>query len=283
MIIGALMNKKKKIWSWVTFALALLAAVAGLLFSGSTNPHFYQVECMDCHLRAPKAGEAGTNLFVADIETLCLRCHGDIRLSMSHPIGIKPSFSLPADLPLDWKGELTCSTCHEMHPDEGDTLTANAFFLRRNSRGRDFCLECHRQDFLSNRSMGHSMTGTAAHYTPGQSADSSGARLDESSATCLTCHDGSLAPDEGIPDLEPGVWHHGGYSSTTSHPLGVDYRAAMIHKRRGYREISTLPDVVKLPDGKVECVSCHNLYSHNKHLLSISNEGSRLCLTCHRK
>lgn len=277
------MNRKTKIHLWLILGFSLSVAIAGLLFSVSKNPHFYQVECTQCHLRVPKAGESGTNLFVADIETLCLRCHDDIRLSMSHPIGIKPSFSLPADLPLDWKGELTCSTCHEMHPDEGDTLAANSFFLRRHSRGRDFCLECHRQDFLSNRSMGHSMASNAAHYTPGQSTDSSGARLDESSASCLTCHDGSLAPDEGIPDLEPGVWHHDGYSGSTSHPLGVDYRAAQMRKRRGFREISQLPDVIKLPDGKVECVSCHNLYSHNQHLLAISNEGSRLCLTCHRK
>jgi len=278
------MNRKIKTGIWLVLGFASLIVVAGMLFSGSSNPHFYQVECMDCHLRAPKAGESGTDLFVADIETLCLRCHGDIRLSMSHPIGMKPSFPLPADLPLDWKGELTCSTCHEMHPDEGDTLMTNAFFLRRNSRGRDFCLECHRQDFLSNRRMGHSMAGNAAHYTPGrQSDDSSGTKLDESSAACLTCHDGSLAPDEGIPDLESGVWHHDGYSGGTSHPLGVDYRAAKNRKPRGYREMTQLPDVIKLPDGKVECVSCHNLYSHNQHLLAISNQGSRLCLTCHRK
>lgn len=277
------MNRQSKIWSWAIVTLTMLAVVTGVLLSDSPNPHFYQVECMSCHLRAPKAGEGATHLFVADIETLCLRCHVDIRLSMSHPIGIKPSFSLPADLPLDWKGELTCSTCHEMHPDKGEILAANDFFLRRNSRGRDFCFECHRHDFLSNRSMGHSVVSNAAHYTPGQSAGSSGARLDESSAACLTCHDGSLAPDEGIPDLEPGIWRHGGGYSSSSHPLGVDYREAMIRKRRDYREISTLPDVVKLPDGKVECVSCHNLYSHNKHLLAISNEGSRLCLTCHRK
>ncbi len=277
------MDRHLTVKCWFLLGLVLWFAAAGLLLSDTPSPHFSQVECMDCHLRAPKAGEGSTNLFVADIETLCLRCHGNIRLSMSHPIGVKPSFSLPADLPLDWKGELTCSTCHEMHPDEGSDLVANGFFLRRNSRGRDFCLECHRRNFLSNRSMSHSMAGNAAHYTPGRSPDASGSRLGESSAACLTCHDGSLASDESIPDLEPGVWHHGGYSGSTSHPLGVDYRDAQRRKRRGYRDMSALPDVIKLPDGKVECVSCHNLYSQNQHLLAISNEGSRLCLICHRK
>jgi predicted CXXCH cytochrome family protein len=268
----------------IALFLILVSVGAGVLISDNGNPHTMKTDCMGCHLRAPRPDEAGTNLFVADIETLCLRCHTEVKVTMSHPIGMKPTFKLPLDMPLDWKGELTCTTCHRMHSDDDNHFFSNNKFLRRNSSGKAFCLECHQNNFLSNRSMSHSVAQDAAHYTPGESFAQE-ATLDESSASCLTCHDGSLAPDEGSAVVErtAGIWRHGGYSNRSSHPLGASYSKAHAEKPRAYRLISSLPSTIRLPGGKVDCRSCHNLYSKNEHLLSVSNERSRLCLSCHRK
>jgi predicted CXXCH cytochrome family protein len=66
------------------------------------------------------------------------------------------------------------------------------------------------------------------------------------------------------------------------HPIGVEYPS----NRREYRQESfAVANGIRLPEGRVECVSCHD--PHNEaghgHLLSMSNRRSALCLTCHIK
>ncbi len=257
--------------------------------SSGINPHVNRVACGECHLRDPArleadgAREAGTRLFVADIETLCLRCHEGVRLNMSHPVAVKPDFPIPPDMLLDWKGEITCTTCHFMHAGSDSPYgRGNSSLLRRNSTGRAFCQECHQQGFLSVRALGHSIVRQKAHrrrYT----RTGSDRLLHVSSRECMTCHDGSVSGDAGTTTQGPGIWRHQGYSGRSSHPVGVDYYEAMAGNTREYTPVSQLPSSIILPDGRVECVSCHNLYAKNEHLLVISNEGSRLCLTCHVK
>jgi predicted CXXCH cytochrome family protein len=114
-------------------------------------------------------------------------------------------------------------------------------------------------------------------YTPGPS-----------SLLCLGCHDGTVATStigsshallagvrEGF-DLPRGfAWR--------DHPIGVRYPEG----RRDYRPLAyvTKDGRVPLPDGRIECVSCHD--PHNvagiDKLLVKSNRRSALCLTCHIK
>jgi predicted CXXCH cytochrome family protein len=263
--------------------------------SDGLNPHLEQTSaCNECHLRDPvqiTSKEGGTNLFLADIETLCLRCHKTMTLSMSHPIGMKPSFPLPLDMYLDWKGEITCTTCHYMHDnaDGGAHGNGNDKYLRRNSTGKDFCLECHRQGFLSQKGLSHALATGTAHSRQFSEFDN-GEMLGASSTECLSCHDGSIASDGGTMSLDgnkrsSGVWEHQGrgYEGASSHPIGIDYNEAYRRNPREITEIALLPQTILLPDGKVECVSCHNLFTSNESLLSVTNFGSRLCLTCHKK
>ncbi len=263
--------------------------------SDGHNPHSDNISaCNDCHLRDPvqiTRKESGTNLFLADIETLCLRCHRETTLSMSHPIGIKPTFPLPLDMYLDWKGEMTCTTCHYMHNNgNGVHGAGNDKYLRRNSKGRDFCLECHQQGFMSQKGLSHALATGAAHSKQFSEFDT-GELLGASSSECLSCHDGSIASDGGTmslngPKLNSGVWEHQDQSYDgrgSSHPIGIDYNEAYRRNPQEITEIALLPRTILLPDGKVECVSCHNLYTREANLLSVTNFGSRLCLTCHKK
>ncbi len=277
--------------SWRNLALSsaviVLAVLTGSSISERINPHTSRTPCNDCHLHNIEnvsEREAETRLFVSDIETICLRCHTEVRLSMSHPTAVKPGFPLPSDMYLDWKGELTCTTCHYMHQDPAVPYGAgNNRFLRRNSRGRAFCLECHQHDFLSNRTMGHMLAQENAHFTPVPEWSSGESLQYGSSQSCLSCHDGSLAPVAQTQVRPSGIWRHIGYSGRNSHPIGVSYESAARRKKYGYRVFEDLPSPIQLPGGNVECVSCHNIYSENDHLLVMNNEGSRLCLTCHIK
>jgi len=112
------------------------------------------------------------------------------------------------------------------------------------------------------------------------------------SLLCLSCHDGSSAIDAfggleggstmadiGGPRLVIGEDH----DLSGDHPVGVDYPSW----NRDYRSRAALEQAgyVQLPDGRVECSSCHDPHGQSgvDKLLVKSNVRSALCLTCHRK
>ncbi|MFQ5495141.1 MAG: cytochrome c3 family protein [Phycisphaerae bacterium] len=124
---------------------------------------------------------------------------------------------------------------------------------------------------------------------------------------CLRCHDGTIARDtitaavagsassasstgRGSTGAAGGrsmsIEHPGRFTTghgTSNHPVGVDYPPF----RKDYRPASSVvaSGSVTLPDGKVECLSCHDPHNMTglKFMLVKSNARSALCLTCHRK
>ncbi len=89
---------------------------------------------------------------------------------------------------------------------------------------------------------------------------------------CISCHDGSVAHNVSFCTVQ--------CSAATSHsvlkhypPLGKEsfFASAATVKAKG----------IKLPNGKVSCISCHNIRVPAKNHLAIDNRGGRLCLTCH--
>ncbi len=113
-------------------------------------------------------------------------------------------------------------------------------------------------------------------YTPGPT-----------SLVCLGCHDGTVATStiggahsmlagvrEGFDMPDGFVWR--------DHPIGIPYS----RDRREYRpESYVIQQGIRLPEGRLECVSCHephNAHGHAK-MLTVSNKRSALCLTCHIK
>jgi len=114
-----------------------------------------------------------------------------------------------------------------------------------------------------------------------------GVDLDESSLLCLSCHDGIVAKDvyrtahaARISSQLGSSWV--GKASLTSHPIGIKYPIG----DSTYRAIDavTADGFIKLPDGRVQCISCHDPHNTRRfdYMLVRSNQGSRLCLACHR-
>ncbi|MFQ5490578.1 MAG: cytochrome c3 family protein [Phycisphaerae bacterium] len=114
-------------------------------------------------------------------------------------------------------------------------------------------------------------------YTPGPT-----------SLICLGCHDGTVATStigsthallagarEGFPMPQGFVWR--------DHPIGIVYPSG----DRGFRPASVVTGKgkVHLPEGRVECVSCHDPHNLSgvPKLLVMSNRRSQLCLSCHIK
>ena len=157
-------------------------------------------------------------------------------------------------------------------------------FTRIGEGARDLCLPCHtpHQVAVPPPRLDH-RPGTAPPLRPFQTLDM---ELTGWSLLCLGCHDGVTAPDVySSPHAINVAGQLGdrrlGTRGLRSHPVGITYPAAA----EGYNAPAAL-DASNLPldDGRIQCTTCHdahNTYRH-PHLLRMSNEGSRLCLTCHR-
>ncbi len=106
---------------------------------------------------------------------------------------------------------------------------------------------------------------------------------------CLQCHDGTVAREavagvvgeRYVNKENRGIFGLG--HGSTDHPVGIEYPRF----DDGFRPATSVlaQKTVNLPDGKVECVSCHD--PHNTAgvapMLVASNARSALCLTCHKK
>ncbi|MFQ5480096.1 MAG: hypothetical protein ACE5DW_02350 [Thermodesulfobacteriota bacterium] len=112
--------------------------------------------------------------------------------------------------------------------------------------------------------------------------------LDQDSMRCLNCHESAL-----VGDL---VCHKGG----CDHPIGVDYgRAASLN--RTLVPPAMLKPGLRLSNGRIGCLTCHIAFKKKDHLaislqrfeifkatgtdpmLSVDNNASGLCRSCHMK
>lgn len=104
--------------------------------------HPLNTECAACHVSGRNTTSSTATTLIGNQEQLCARCHSN-SIQNSHPSGFipPPEYRIPAQYPLDWRGYITCSTCHDIHSNR-------PYRLRDNVRGRHMCLACHRQDFF---------------------------------------------------------------------------------------------------------------------------------------
>jgi predicted CXXCH cytochrome family protein len=257
--------------------VVVFVALVGTVSSRWSSYHDFEGNCLDCHLTRPAPGEPpGT--FIKDITAMCNGCHADMT-ELSHPVDITPTVPVPASMPLDWKGQITCVTCHPVHK-----KGFGPFRLRSSASGQGFCILCH-GDFdqaLHKVSLGtaHVKTSTGALLVPSMMEDT----LDAMSVKCLSCHDAVFGSDSLVSRKAPGSsFFHNREAIGVSHPIGVSYVAIRQRSRGAYRPVAELPSEIKLFGGQVGCGSCHNPYSKRHDELVMSNEGSALCLACHVK
>lgn len=128
------------------------------------------------------------------------------------------------------------------------------------------------------------------------------------SLACLSCHDGTIGVDEVLnypsgfdpTTVTPGLatiagcegCHAGGAGGfnfdntnlgqdlSNDHPISITYSPALDPNFNAAGAVTGAG--VPLPDGDVECSSCHNPHSAEwPSFLRLSNDNSALCLTCH--
>lgn len=204
--------------------------------------------------------------------------------TVNHPVNVQPSagIRIPEGWPLGNGGELTCLTCHVQLPVKGER--ENALLrgpIRDPSDRAGFCASCHDAESSLARASLHWLAMGSAHLTPeSEPTAPRGAVLDAASNSCLACHDGVSAGEADHAASGPSSGYFG--APGRNHPVGITYARRKTGLRRTpLRHATMLPREVRLPGGKVSCVSCHNLYNLERYRLSVPIEGSQLCLTCH--
>jgi len=262
----------------IIILLVISAAAARLVLSQWSSYHDFEDKCLDCHLTVPKPGET-PRIFTRDISKMCWSCHKNVQ-DLSHPVDMAPSMDVPQAFPLDWKGHITCATCHPIHK-SGFGYS----HLRSRATGEGFCTMCHSDlsTKLHNVALGTAHVGSSKNVSKYLPLEKERV-LDDLSLRCMQCHDATFSSDTLVekPSDSAGLFHNTG-DLGVSHPIGVSYLEAKRQYKGAYRNVSELPKEIKLFGGQVGCGSCHNPYSKQHNELVMSNRGSALCLACHVK
>lgn len=256
----------------LVLALVFAAVLAVIAYTLQEGVHeFDGSQCSDCHLNY----EVNPRQLTSSVTAMCRKCHKGRLKSVSHPVDMVPAMvRVPADLPLR-DGYLTCNTCHNIHGRRYNAFGLKTDFLRRPSKGRDFCASCHEDDPSK---AGHMLLMGTAHIGRKYFTTDEDSSVDAMSLECIGCHDGTVGPKADYV-VGKGYWRHDGGSS---HPIGVSYIESMM-SGRDLKPLSELSRKVHLIDGKVGCVTCHEPYSDGPGKLVMINRESRLCRECHHK
>lgn len=113
----------------------------------------------------------------------------------------------------------------------------------------------------------------------------------QSTLMCLSCHDGAVADEIHLADDKITVSQIGRSTAMISqrvkfplgsHPVAVRYDQG--NEKMVPRATVEADKRIRLPNGRVECISCHDPHGTGgyEHLLVKSNKRSALCLSCHR-
>lgn len=250
-------------YAWAIFVFILFGAVHTAHSSGKEPHQFTENECRFCHLDIQNSPTALAPM----LSTTCEQCHLDGRAQLSHPIDISPGMPIPADMPLE-NGALRCITCHYVHPFSFQDERPRYSLLRRPGRGAVFCRACHERNTKEH------VLFESVHPYPDQKI-SWETSLDTYTLQCIECHNDKIYVPQGASGI--------GMSGRHNHPVGISFARIAGRSARRFNPLSTLPQEIRLYNGKIGCGTCHSGYSKEKYMLVENNLKSRLCLTCHNK
>ena len=268
----------------LTALSALLAPICLAQSSTNGNPHHFLMPCDSCHESSASNDPADSKPvgpLHADINRSCAQsgCH-NYQSPLNHPVAMQSNGNVPARMPLNEKGEITCLTCH----DELSNSNGSVAWLRHEP-GREFCASCHRGTGRDARKRSHWQFTTKAHLLvnkPKSSFENDNdffGDIDLESYTCLGCHDeiSALVPMENKTSSKKAER----WKTMPDHPIGMTYETVASNNSFSFNNTVTLDSTIRFFDGRVGCGSCHNLYNSEKNNLAVPIKRGALCRQCH--
>jgi predicted CXXCH cytochrome family protein len=158
-------------------------------------------------------------------------------------------------------------------------------FTRNGENGHDLCLPCHTPHLVAAPLPRLDRRPTTTQ--PLQPYEGINIELTGWSLLCLGCHDGVTAPSvyssaHAVTVTDQLANSRLGTTDLRSHPVGIRYPLAA----EGYHPRAAVEaGGLALPDGRIQCTTCHDAHDTHRYrsMLRLSNERSRVCLTCHRR
>lgn len=246
---------------WIVAIMFLLVgSLGGPTPAGEIPAAHQRASCRDCH-RAVRTGLSSAQSTVdmaSPQDGRCLACH-DRAPHRHNAFGEVPAF----------RGE-RCTDCHRFHEPAVITTAAGDVDLESFRVGAQaHCRSCHAPGrSLADLDESHRQAARLYHAAGAELADLS------ASDACLRCHDRSSAsPWRTAADVGPTFAYH------RSHPVGIDLIPGQGDDSVRIRRV---PDPrLPLPDGKVECQSCHDLTAATRYRVVDLGGAKELCLGCH--
>jgi len=196
----------------------------------------------------------------------CLECHNYENLVFSlSPLNFHDNKEKP------------CENCHSFHKPQQINANEMKFGVQfGNDNFRSHCAVCHNNNVvLKELSEGHKRAFSIYH------TDETYFSKISTSDACQICHLSTYL--EGNPSLtnsgsdeypEPPR-----FNEHANHPIGIQYQANTETRSRKLKDISD--SRINLIDGRIECVTCHQLGSSSDNLISNYNNPNELCQGCH--
>lgn len=160
----------------------------------------------------------------------------------------------------------------------------------------EICIFCHTPHSGSSEAPLWNRFSSGASYTAYSSTTLNAAVGQPTGASklCLSCHDGTVAL--GMVLSRPQITMQNSVTTmplgktrlstdlADDHPISFVFDAGVAAADGQLKDPAVLTDAVRLEDGRVQCISCHNPHDNQfgKFLVK-NNTASALCLTCHNR
>lgn len=242
------------------FALWLLALTPASLHpeSASTSGHREAV-CADCHTAYASVGKP---VEPVDFNRQCRECHGaDTSRFYSTGLGFHTNT------------RIQCLTCHTFHSNSRLSIGEDQVeFSRTAADPQATCRACHGSErSIEALSPGHRRAAELYHTSLFTKSNISVTQ------SCLVCHgDGG-----GVlsTTLSQAAREAPRFESHGSHPVEISLRDRELAP--GSRTIGANPAGLDLPQGRIECVTCHDLTAADNSFLAAGLDANELCRACH--
>ncbi len=267
--------------------------------AGKPNPHA-AFACAECHKTVPMRGSTMRpdilKGLAAEPVALCKGCHEKTDEN-HHPVRSSKERRIPEGLPVSKEGDITCSTCHDLHAAGGIPSLLRGFDNGLYQVRMDMCLDCHGKQFGEinpHKVGGEREKCYTCHPTIPVPRDEGGEVVLQADLAhvCNFCHNVAqkghplnVDPAKVLPPSLPtgkgktvmcGTCHDPHGTETTIHFL----RAAYVEHLEAGRYAN--------PHGAVDyvsCQGCHTAISSRKEEMRrnirYGGDDILLCLSCH--